>query len=129
MLEEAHAFVEYEAKVESYPLFKLALEYTIDENTGLVVRLPANGIRFDETLYRLDSIDILPYMGAGMNPNEGYTFFPDGSGTLFDFEEIAISGQREKVTAKIYGQDYAYHELSGMYEEVIRYPVFGIYEN
>ncbi len=126
-MEEDHAFVEYEAEIENYPLFKMALEYTV-EDTGLVVRLPANGIRFNETLYRLDSIEILPYMGAGMNPNPGYTFFPDGSGTLFDFQEIAILGTRQLVSGKVYGQDYAYHEPSGMYEEIIRYPVFGIYE-
>ena len=126
-LEEAHAFVKYEAENESYPLFKMALEYTL-EDSGLVVRLPANGIRFDESLYRLDSIEILPYMGAGMNPNEGYTFFPDGSGTLFDFQKIALLGTRQMVTGKVYGQDFAYHEPSGQYEEVIRYPVFGIYE-
>ena len=131
-LAQDHAFVEYEEETEVYPLFKMALEYTLDTdengNTGLVVRLPANGIRFDETLYRLDSIDILPYMGAGMNPNSGYTFFPDGSGTLFDFEDIALKGNKVKVTSKVYGQDYAYHEITGMYEEVIRYPVFGVYE-
>ena len=126
-MEEDHAYVEYEAETENYPLFKMALEYTV-EDTGLVVRLPANGIRFNESLYRLDYIEILPYMGAGMNPNEGYTFFPDGSGTLFDFQEIAILGTRQLISGKVYGQDYAYHEPSGMYEEVIRYPVFGVYE-
>ena len=126
-MEEDHAFVEYEAEIETYPLFKMALEYTV-EKSGLVVRLPANGIRFNEALYRLDYIEILPYMGAGMNPNEGYTFFPDGSGTLFDFQEIARLGTRQVVSGKVYGQDYAYHEPSGMYEEIIRYPVYGIYE-
>ena len=126
-MEEDHAYVEYEAETENYPLFKMALEYTV-EDTGLVVRLPANGIRFNESLYRLDYIEILPYMGAGMNPNEGYTFFPDGSGTLFDFQEIAILGTRQLISGKVYGQDYAYHEVSGMYEEVIRYPVYGVYE-
>ena len=126
-LEEDHAFVEYKAETESYPVFRMALEYTI-EDSGLVVKLPANGIRFNESLYRLDNIEILPYMGAGMNPNKGYTFFPDGSGTLFDFEKIAVLGTRQQISGKVYGQDYAYHEVSGQYEEVIRYPVFGVYE-
>ena len=126
-LEEDHAYVEYKAQTENYPLFKMALEYTV-EDSGLIVRLPANGIRFNESLYRLDSIEILPYMGAGMNPNEGYTFFPDGSGTLFDFQKIAILGTRQLVSGKVYGQDFAYHEPSGQYEEIIRYPVFGVYE-
>ena len=126
-LDEDHQLVEYEGSIESSPLFKMALEYSLDEN-GLVVRLPANGIRFNETLYRLDSIEILPYMGAGANPNPGYNFFPDGSGTLFDFEDIAILGTRQLVSGKVYGQDYAYHEISGMYEEILRYPVFGAVE-
>lgn len=134
-LDDIHNYVEYEAETEVSPLFKLALEYTL-EDTGLVVRLPANGVRFNETYYQLDNIEILPYMGAGMNPNSGYTFFPDGSGTLFDFEDIAILESRKVVTGQIYGQDFAYHgyvsdgESDSMVrnEEIIRYPVFGIYE-
>ncbi len=126
-LDEAHRYVEYEGEIESSPLFKLALEYTL-EDTGLVVRLAANGIRFNESAYRLDGIEILPFIGAGTNPNPGYTFFPDGSGALFDFEDIAILGTRQQVTGTIYGQDFAYHEISGTYEEVIRYPVFGVAE-
>ncbi len=126
-MEEDHEYVGYEVPAENFPLFKMALEYTLDEQ-GLVVRLPANGIRFDETLYRLNYIDILPFMGAGTNPNPGYTFFPDGSGTLFDFEEIAVLGTRQLVTASMYGEDYAYHEVSGQYEEILRYPVFGLKE-
>ena len=130
MLVADHAECGKTVEEEEHPLFKLALEYTVDENSGLVVKLPANGIRFDETMYRLDNIKILPYMGAGMNPNTGYTFFPDGSGTLFRFEDIydPDSTTEVSVNAKVYGADYAYHKLSGMYEEVIRYPVFGIYE-
>ena len=126
-LDAHHMEVEYEGTKESSPLFKMALEYTLDEK-GLVVRLPANGIRFNETLYRLDNIEILPYMGAGSNPNPGYTFFPDGSGTLFDFEDIAILGTRQLISGTMYGQDFAYHEIEGMYEEILRYPVFGITE-
>ena len=126
-LEEDHAFVGYEAKLEAFPLFNMALEYTLDEE-GLSVRLPANSIRFDETRYRLDHIEILPWMGAGKNPNAGYTFFPDGSGALFDFQEVATLGGNPTIQGKVYGQDYAYHEIDGKYEEIIRYPVFGLVE-
>ncbi len=115
-----------EEKIEA-ALFRMALEYTLDDN-GLVATLPANGIRFDETKYRLNDIQVLPYMGAGMNPNPGYTFFPDGSGTLFDFGEIADLGNKKDFTGKIYGEDYAYHELEGKLMEIVRYPVFGIVE-
>ncbi len=114
------------------PLFKMALEYTLDEN-GMSVRLPANGIRFDQSLYQLTSIEMLPYMGAGANDGDfsdggdGYTFFPDGSGALFDFQQLN-TGANKTISGKIYGQDYAYHEISGTHQEVIRYPAFGIVE-
>ena len=137
-LDADHLETEYKGEDKNPPLFKMALEYTLDEN-GMVVRLPANGIRFNESLYRLKSIDILPYMGAGSNAGEywkednfahnntGYTFFPDGSGTLFDFEKIAELGTPTTVTGKVYGDDFAYHTISGStHQETIRYPVFGI---
>ena len=126
-LDEHHLQTEYESEDLNPPLFRMALEYTLDAD-GLNVRLPANGIRFNESLYQLTSVEILPYMGAGKNPNSGYTFFPDGSGTIFDFEQIAASGSSSTITGKVYGQDFAYHEISGENRETIRYPVFGISE-
>ena len=126
-LDEDHLLTEYQSQDENPPLFKMALEYTLDKY-GVSVRLPANGIRFNESLYQLYSIEILPYMGAGTNPNSGYTFFPDGSGTLFDFEKLQDLGTTTAVTGKVYGQDYAYHDISGTHQEIIRYPVFGIKE-
>lgn len=136
-LDDDHMLTEYESEDKNPPLFKMALEYTLDAQ-GMTVRLPANGIRFNEALYQLYSIEILPYMGTGANSssstsfaytNSGYTFFPDGSGTLFDFEKITDLGASTTVTGKVYGQDYAYHTISGTHQEIIRYPVFGIVEN
>ena len=135
-LDADHMLTEYESEDKNPPLFKMALEYTLDEQ-GLTVRLPANGIRFNESLYQLYSIEILPYMGTGATSNKsgnfaidnsGYTMFPDGSGTLFDFEKITDIGASTTVTGKVYGQDYAYHTISGTHQEIIRYPVFGIVE-
>ena len=126
-LDEDHLYAEYESEDKNPPLFKMALEYTLDEY-GMEVRLPANGIRFNETLYQLYSVEILPYMGAGMNPNPGYTFFPDGSGALFDFQKIAALGTATTVTGKVYGQDFAYHTITGTQQEILRYPVFGLVE-
>ena len=116
------------------PLFKMAIEYTLDEY-GMTWRMPANGLRFDESLYQLSYISILPYMGAGANYGgytpenlqEGYTFFPDGSGALFDFQQLNTKTSTT-ISAKVYGQDYAYHTISGGLSEVVRYPVFGIVE-
>ena len=125
MMDEDHQKTEYVDKDQTPPLFKMALEYTLDEQ-GLSVRLPANGIRYTESLYELLSVEILPYMGAVSNEHKGYSFFPDGSGALFDFQQIADGGADVSVVNKVYGQDFAYHTITGAHQEPIRYPVFGI---
>ena len=125
-LEEDHAQTQYVSKDANPPLFKMALEYTLDDN-GLSVRLPANGIRFNESLFRLESITVLPFMGAGNNSYEGYNFFPDGSGALFDYQDLNINTAKI-VTGKVYGKDFAYHSVTGEYQKSISYPVFGAVE-
>ncbi len=126
-LDKDHETTQYVSEDVNPPVFKMALEYTLDD-LGVSVTLPANGLRFDESLYQLSSVTILPYMGAGRyeaaRPNTGYTFLPDGSGAIFRFEELADSGAT--IGGQIYGQDYAYHTISGKYQEIFRMPVFGI---
>ena len=127
-LEYDHTLTEYSKSDRAPALFKMALEYRLDE-TGLSVRLPANGIRFNEAEYQLNDITILPWMGCGSNENTGYTFFPDGSGAIFRFEDLN-DGLTHQLNASIYGHDFAYHTLVNMQNrETIRYPVFGLVEN
>ena len=126
-LEYDHILTEYKSDDANPPVFRMALEYKVDSE-GLSVRLPANGIRFNESLYTLENLEILPYMGAGNSAYEGYNFFPDGSGALFDFQSLNTN-QTRAVSGKVYGTDFAYHEITGTYQKTIRYPVFGIYEN
>lgn len=121
-----HQLTEFTSEEENPPVFKMALEYTLDKD-GFTVRLPANGIRFNEDKFQLTNISILPYMGCGNNAYTGYNFYPDGSGALFAFEDLADQNTYS-VAGKIYGTDYAYHKLSGTYQQAIRYPVFGIVE-
>ncbi len=127
-LDYDHQLTGYVSKDENPPVFKMALEYTINED-GFSVRLPANGIRFNQSRYQLENISILPYMGAGNNNYTGYTFYPDGSGALFTFEDLADE-DTYSVSGSMYGTDYAYHTLSGgAYQQDVRYPVFGMVEN
>lgn len=118
---------EYESDPKPPVNFRMALEYTIDDG-DLVVKLPSNGILYNEEVYTLENIQILPYMGAGLNPNTGYTFIPDGSGALFKFEARA-GLNATTVNTKIYGTDYAYQTITGNYEQTAVAPVFGIVEN
>ena len=118
---------EYEGQNTAPALFKMALEYYLEDGT-LRVRFPVNGLRFDDTAYQLTSIEILPYFGCGSYNFDGYLLLPDGSGTLVRFEDFAaLSGKT--VTGKVYGQDYAFYEISGEHQESVRLPVYGIVEN
>ena len=150
-VEEDNAETEYVQKQEVQPLFKLSLEYTINDDGTLDVRLPANGILYDATTFQLESISTLNYMGAGSmseetygtyfgqsaayygnTPDEmvkdGYIFYPDGSGTIFNFSDLYTADKKVSVSwnSKVYGQDYAYYTITGQSQEQIRMPVYGV---
>ena len=125
-MDQDHADCDYVASDEAPANFRMAIEYTISEK-GLEARLPASGIRFDESNFALKSITMLPYMGSGSTANTGYTFYPDGSGTLIRFEDV--QNLTYNVAGEMYGADYAYHKISGQHSETMRLPVFGLVEN
>ena len=153
-VEEDNAETKYVQKQEVQPLFKLSLEYTINADGTLDVRLPANGILYDATTFQLESISTLNYMGAGSmsedtygnylsvldipgtydgnSPTEsvkdGYIFYPDGSGTIFNFSDLYTADKKVSVAwnSKVYGQDYAYYTITGQSQEQIRMPVYGV---
>ena len=106
------------------PVFKCALEYTFNNDGTLSVRLPANSITFDETVYTLATISPLRYFGAGDASKDGYIFYPDGSGTVIEYsdfyEKVNVS-----VSATPYGDDYAYSEVTGKRHEQITMPIYG----
>ncbi|MBE6609081.1 MAG: hypothetical protein E7634_00245 [Ruminococcaceae bacterium] len=121
-LDKDHRETGYTNKDKAPANFKMALEYYLTDN-GVQVRFPASGLRFDESLYQLSSIEVLQYMGAGINDYNGYTFIPDGSGTLIRFEDTFKTFD---LSGKVYGQDYAYQEIGNANQEVYRMPVFGV---
>lgn len=124
-MDEDHEATGYVAEDEELPVFKLALEYTLTED-GMTARMSCNGLQYNMAKYRLENISILPYMGAGNSKNPGYNFFPDGSGSLFDFEMLRTKAA--SVSGSIYGMDYALHDISTFnmtYQKVIRMPVYG----
>lgn len=119
-----HAKVEYEARLDKLPLFKVAIEYFLDEN-GLTVRVPASDIRFDSSSFKLSSITVLPFFGAGSNDETGFTLVNDGSGSVVRFEDVADSVAELTITGKVYGQDYSFHKIGGENQEIMRLPAFG----
>ena len=111
-LEYDHTMVEYESTDKNPVQFRLALEYYLDES-GLSVRLPANGIRFDQSAYQLSYIRILPYIGMGSSEFTGYTMIPDGSGALVRFEDILATGSPRVLSGSLYGASVSGALVSG----------------
>ena len=62
-LEEDHEITGYEGDEKEPPLFRMAIEYTIDKD-GLSATIPGKSVRFNETNYRLSTIALLPYFGC-----------------------------------------------------------------
>ncbi len=137
-LEYDHELTHYEGNDEAPPLFRFALEYTI-EDEGLSVRLPVSSLRYDESAYSINTISVLPYFGAGQSGAvtgrideknlekiafEGYTFVPDGSGTLINFKDLI--GQAYSVSSDVFGSDFAYHKITSQHAETMRLPAFGV---
>ncbi len=115
---------EEEEEEEARPQFQMRLEYTLEDGQ-LVVRLPAESISYDTSLFTLHKIWILEYFGAASGTEEGYLFLPDGSGALLEYsDEAGASGN--VVSARIYGPDTAIRfERSDYLKKTMRLPVFG----
>ena len=124
--------VGFDPVVFDNPLFRCALEYTLDD-TGVTVDVPASSIIFDESKYELTELSFLRYFGAGptdnVEKNDGYLFYPDGSGALIYNKTMPSSAV---LNQQVYGNDYAYENLAlrdtgdtVSSSQPIRLPVFG----
>lgn len=75
--------------------FEIPLEYRLDGDS-ITVSIPACGIK-EYGNGSVARIQLLRYMGAGHNSEEGYMVVPNGSGSLINFNN-------EKLTAASYSQ-------------------------
>lgn len=124
MMYEDEEFCGYTAQKPTEPVFRFSLEYTINEDGTLSVRLPSNSIVFDETQYILKRMAVLPYFGAADFQRDGYIFVPDGSGAVIEYEEFRNSNVAMELNT--YGQDYCYSEILGSpYNQHVTMPVYG----
>ena len=114
-------------------VLRCALEYTFNDDGSLSVRLPANSISFDETVYTLKSITPLQYFGCGDMSEDGFIFFPDGSGTVVSFNDFynEKTGKKTNLSlyADVFGHDYCYSTITGAHRQQITMPVYGLVTN
>ncbi len=124
-LDADHGTTGYVASDKDPAVFKLAIEYSVDEY-GLYVRCAAGNVRFDSSRFKLSNVQILPVLNAGNTNNEGYALYPDGSGAIVDFATTKGTDFTTFTTA--YGQDYSFSTISGANNEITRLPVYGMVE-
>ena len=106
-------------------VFVIPLCYRLKAD-GLEVSVDCSKIEAPSS-FPLVSLSILPYMGAGSIKDEGYTFIPDGSGSLVYHN----NGKSQfSMTVPIYGNDAAksVSTKKGDFFEATM-PVFGIKNN
>ncbi len=112
--------------VKDKPVFYVSIEYKLTED-GFTAEVPASSIMYDESVYTVEYIEILSYMGTADVGEDGYIFFPDGSGTIIDFDEFRDDKSKTiSVEGKFYGEDYAKYVIKGLYQKNISMPVYGI---
>ncbi|MCR5329948.1 MAG: hypothetical protein K6E62_02015 [Lachnospiraceae bacterium] len=78
------------------PGIYITVEYTIDGDE-LVVKIPYEKIQ-EYSKFAVASISVLPYMGACGNENDGYLFYPDGSGAITAFDRVAERAANVKMS-------------------------------
>lgn len=120
-----HEECEYVLEDDSPPLFKMSLEYYLN-NDGVSVNLPARGITYDTAKYKLLEVKILPYFGAAYSEDEGYTLVPDGSGAIFEHKNLT---NYSTLTGSIYGNDFGFYTVTGGSLQTWKYPIYGIASN
>jgi len=105
----------------------IPLKISIEKNI-LTIHISVEEIK-EEGDYHLISLDLLPFMGASYNKEQGYMFYPDGSGALFRF----TNEPRKNINRSsfyIYGTDSLdidkYEDNNNINIKAAMLPVFGI---
>ena len=77
----------------------LSMQFYLDD-TGFRVRIPKDKIR-EQGAFGIVQIDVMPAFGSVKSGDDGYIFYPDGCGTLYDCKVGTGYGQIH--TQDIYG--------------------------
>ncbi len=122
-----YEILEYTSKAAALPSFKLYIDYVL-EGDKLKVKLDVENIDYDRKEFILAKIKVLPYFDAAKYEDEGYMFFPDGSGALVAFNDGTVRTQL--TTERMYGQDPA-EDMSNRANQknYFAYPVCGMKKN
>jgi Family of unknown function (DUF5696) len=102
-----------------------AVTYSIQDDC-LQATIPDSSI-VEDGKNSLVSIDLLPFLGATHDGEEGYIVYPDGSGALMFFTP-SDRPEVQKINSIVYGTDASggLGGSGGVYREQVVMPVFGL---
>ncbi|MDD2361523.1 MAG: DUF5696 domain-containing protein [Oscillospiraceae bacterium] len=124
VIQEEYEKIGYKTAYEEQPCFEVPVDYTII-NGSLTVSVDCSRIKYNNKLYRLTTLQLMPYFGS-MNYNpDGYMFVPDGSGILINGDSL----DKELMDLSLYGVDINDNLTKADEEIVVRnaiMPVFGV---
>ncbi len=122
----------FSANADKPATFKCAIQYSIATDGTLIVEMPESDFSYDTETFNVKSVTPLKYFGAGDMAEDGYIFFPDGSGAIVEYEDFFFGDETNKintsmsVSGKVYGADYCYNKITGAHREQITMPIYGI---
>ena len=107
--------------------FLISINYTLNEKGELYFEVPMSAPYFvnNNSNYSIKSITPLKYFGSGDIYKDGYIFFPDGSGTIVNYDNI--NEIQANYYSSTYGNDYGYASLtpSKAHIEQATMPIYG----
>ena len=134
--EQLAAKTGFKSAVDKFARFKCTLVYSLDTEGAMNVSLSRNSLQYNymgktpesdwkwQDSFIIKSVSYLSYFGCGNVNNDGYIFFPDGSGAVIDFSDF--SEFAVQVKGELYGKDYCYATISGQHREQVTMPVYGV---
>lgn len=117
----------YEPEDVALACFDIKVDFTI-ENGDLVVNMPTENIKYDDTHFTLASATLMHYFGCGNASDGGFTFIPDGSGSVIKFNSDGRKTSTSMIK-RVYGDDYSL-TTNESYKNLMQaayLPVYGLY--
>lgn len=111
----------------SQPSIRLTLVFSLEED-GFRVRIPFDGIEEYGTQFSIVNLAVLPYMSGATDMADGYYLYPDGSGAIMEFQDIAHIGE-SSYSYTVYGDVQNYEKFLLPFEAEtpdVMLPVYGV---
>ncbi|MBR4726159.1 MAG: hypothetical protein IK071_10320 [Lachnospiraceae bacterium] len=122
-LEECKALANLD-NTSDKPIFKASVTYRL-EGSDLVVDVPMSSLDSPHS-YRITTLSLLPYMGAGGKVEDGFLLIPEGGGAILRFN----NGKKDQNNyyANMYGRDICLKKDDLVHDTRVYYNLFGISE-